>query len=190
MAHPSDEKLLEYARACSLTAGAPSQRLTLHPGYRTALMCATKDCPGSPRREVAEWKCSACRKPWPVERVELGRNEVGLPKHQRSKGGINGSQIDLHDIGVILDQLEEEIPWATVAWVVYVLSPGDPTEGKFGISKDDTVERVAELQVSEELHGMPDPTLWRVKAWINAARRRFYTIALQRGVLGQREEEL
>ncbi len=175
--HSADSLLREYAETRSILSGAKAQNLIAHSGGTCALLCATKDCAGSPKRVtfdgIPRWTCSRCRKLWPIEEKDLGRREF-----QDSTRGvtIGDARIRLGDFAVILRRIQQLYPWPYVAWWIHVLAPtyeADENGGEvgLGVALDLVPERMQKLSKAGEIDPLPGGvTLYRVRQWIQIAR--------------------
>lgn len=155
----ADALLYAYVEEIHRHASARSASFTVQTGRITALFCAaTRRCPGMPRRQSDGWKCSACRKPWHLERVELSRGEIGgrvvgtlrEPSGRRMRslrhgarlrgerhvprapGGLAGTRAAelLGDVSAVLDQVAEEDPHAFAAWLLHKLDDAGVRAGR------------------------------------------------------------
>ena len=154
-----------YVEAIHRYGSAPSPSYTVHSGRITALFCAaTKGCGGSPRIHQEEagrvpiWKCSICKKPWGLERVELSRGAIGgrvaggprdatgkrrnhlgrsarlrsSPRRSRSGGGLASTHAAevLGDVAAALELSAEEDIHAFVAWRTFLFDDAEVRAGR------------------------------------------------------------
>lgn len=177
--HSADELLRRYAEARTLLSGAKAQNLIAHSGGTCALLCANRECAGSPRRVLEDgiprWRCAKCRKLWPIEEKDLGRRE--FQDTRRGIVSIGEQRVRLGDFAVILRRVQERLPWQCAAWYVHVLAPtyeadeNGPSVG-LGVPLDLVPGRMQKLERAGEIDPLPfgGLTVYRVKRWISAAR--------------------
>lgn len=178
--HSADELLRQYAETRSLLSTAKAQNLIAHSGGICALLCATKDCAGSPRRSMEDGisvlRCSKCKKLWPLEEKDLGRKE--FTDTRRGIRTIGAQRIRLGDLTVILQRVQKKLPEQFTAWWVHVLAPTYEADARggdtgLGVPLDLVPERLLKLERSGEIDPLPmgSITLYRVRKWIAEARK-------------------
>jgi hypothetical protein len=193
----ADAMLLDYVEARERLASAPALTMTLHSGLITALLCERKRCIGSPRQNRnGEWRCSSCRRLWDLERVELGRTQIGGKvsmwgrdrKLVRTRSAARSPESRPHRVvrgyGPILDQLATEAPHAFAAWRLHVLDDREIRLGQancLGLTLEYLPARMAAMVASGALPPCEIRiTVYRVRQWIGFARRRAVEILEER----------
>lgn len=192
-----DAILLAYVEARERLASAPGLALALHSGLVTALLCETKRCIGSPRRDKeGVWACSICRKPWSLEQVELGRTQIGgrvsmwggSRQLVRTRTPARSPESRAHRVlltyGGALEQLSLEQPHAFCAWRLHVLDDAEVQAGRancLGLPLELIPPRMVGLLAEGALPRCDAAvTVYRVRKWISAARRRAVEILEER----------
>ena len=187
--HSADALLRQYAEAKSLLSAPRAQNLIAHSGGIAAKSCADPKCSGAPRRiqleGIWQWRCTGCRKPWPIEEKDLLRNEFKDTK--RGVRSIGTLRIRLGDFAVILKKVSDKMPAAFLAWSVHVLAPTYKDERDveigLGVPLDLVPERLERLVSERRIDPLPQAaTLYRVKRWVSEARQETMNLVWKAGL--------
>lgn len=185
----ADQLLRAYAEEKEKLSSPAAQNLVAHHGGICGLRCANAKCPGKPMRVSVDgsptWRCTGCRKPWPIEERDLLRNE--FDDTHRGVPSIGNDRIRLGDFALILERVRKAVPSAYIAWTVHVLAPAYFDEGRprgLGIPVDAVPARLRELMAAGEIPPLkPEPTLYRVaKWWLPEARKRTMALVWKGGL--------
>jgi hypothetical protein len=175
--NPADHLLLAYAEIRSVLSGGQAQNLVAFTGHKTSLHCADPGCGGFPRKRLDGWKCSACGKKWPLEEVDVFKNEF----HDGHKAfGRRDLRVRMVDFALVLERVRKKEPWPFAAWTTHVLGSPAPEEDEaerhrrgLGLPMDLVAERLLLMRDAGEIDAPPmvGISFDRVRWWIGTARK-------------------